>query len=242
MGERKLTIVEHLGELRSRIIKSAIFIIICSCLVYNYVDIIFSLLVKFTERLVFIAPQEAFITNIKIAFFGGLFLSLPFVLYQVWRFVYLGLEKEERKYILIFGIFSFILFILGAAFGYFVIVPIALKFLLGFATDFVTPMITVSKYISFVGTLTFAFGLIFQLPLIILFLTKIHIITPHLLSRRRREAVVFIFIIAAILTSPDVITQILMALPLILLYELGIVFSRFASPSVSKIKRQDMEG
>lgn len=226
MNEEKLTLVEHLEELRSRILKSVIVIIVTSCVIYSFVDKIYESLVKPVGRLVFIAPEEAFITNIKIAFWGGLFLSSPFTLYQIWRFISQGLKPNERKAALIFGPLSFIFFILGLFFGYFVIVPIGIKFLLGFATDFVTPMITINSYISFVGTLTLAFGVVFQLPLIILFLTKIGIVTPMFLSNKRRHAIVFIFILAAALTPPDVITQFLMAVPLLVLYEIGIFFSK----------------
>ncbi len=228
MADNKLNFIEHLSELRNRIIKSIIFIFICSVFTYNYIDVLLAILVKPVGKLVFIAPREAFIANIKIAFFAGLFLSSPFVLYQVWRFISVALKRNEKKYALIFGLLSFVLFILGCIFGYFIIVPIGINFLLGFSSDFVTPMITISRYVSFVGTLTFAFSLVFQLPLIILFLTKIGIVTPKFLSARRKEMLVFIFILAAVLTPPDVITQVLMALPLIVLYELGIVFSKIA--------------
>lgn len=224
--DRRLTLVEHLEELKIRVIKSIIFIIICSFFVYNYVNSILPVLTRPVGKLVFIAPQEAFITHIKIAFFGGLFLSSPFLLYQVWRFVSEGLKPNERKYALIFGPLSFLFFILGAAFGYLVIIPVGIKFLLSFGTDFITPMLTISRYISFIGTLTFTFGVVFELPLISLFLTKIGIVTPQFLSSRRKQAIVFIFILAAIFTPPDVITQCLMALPLLILYEIGIIFSK----------------
>lgn len=227
MGDKKLTLAEHLEELRTRIIKSVISIIVATCLAYYFVEKIISNLVKPVGNLVFIAPQEAFISNIKIAFLGGLFLSSPIVVYQTWRFISVALQTNEKKYAYIFGPLSFIFFVLGAIFGYIIIVPIGIKFLLGFATDFVSPMITISKYISFVGTLTLAFGVIFQLPLISLFLTKIGIVTPYFLSSKRKHAIVLIFLLAAILTPPDVITQCLMAAPLLVLYELGIIFSKF---------------
>jgi len=226
--DKKLTLIEHLDELRGRIIKSVIFIIICSCLLYNFINVFLPILMKPVGKLVFIAPTEAFIVNIKIAFLGGVFLSSPFVIYQIWQFVSAGLKETERKYILIFGPMSFILFILGSSFGYFVIIPIGIKFLLGFATDFITPMITVSRYLSFVGTLTFAFSMVFQLPLILLFLTKIGMVTPMFLSSKRKHAIVLMFILGAVLTPPDVITQCLMAGPLLILYEIGIIFSKFA--------------
>ena len=225
---KKLTLIEHLEELRARIIKSVIFIIICSFVLYHYVDVLISILIKPVGKLAFIAPQEAFIANIKIAFLGGLFLSSPLVLYQIWKFISVGLKPKERKYILIFGPLSFLFFIAGSIFGYFVIIPIGMNFLLGFATELISPVISISKYISFVGTLTFAFSVIFELPLVLLFLTKIGLVTPTFLGKRRREAFVLVFIIAAVFTPPDVITQCLMALPLILLYELGIIFSKVA--------------
>lgn len=225
--DKKLTLIEHLDELRGRIIKSVIFIIICSCLLYNFINVFLPILMKPVGKLVFIAPTEALIVNMKIAFLGGVFLSSPFVIYQIWQFVSAGLKETEKKYILIFGPMSFILFILGSSFGYFVIIPIGMKFLLGFATDFVAPMISISRYISFVGTLTFAFSMIFQLPLILLFLTKIGIVTPAL-TGKRKHAIVLMFILGAVLTPPDIITQCLMAGPLLVLYEIGIIFSKFA--------------
>lgn len=226
--DKPLVLAGHLDELRSRILKSAVSIIITSCATYAFVDKIYSNLVKPVGKLVFIAPQEAFITRIKIAFLGGLFLSLPIILYQAWRFISVGLKPSERKYTLLFGPLSFLFFVVGAIFGYFVIVPIGIKFLLGFATREVVPMISVERYVSFVGLLTFIFGIIFELPLAILFLTKVGLVTPSFLSKKRRYAVIFIFIAAAIFTPPDVITQCLMAIPLLALYEIGILFSKLA--------------
>ena len=226
MEDKKLSLVEHLEELKSRVIKSIVFIIISAVLIYNYIDILIPILIKPVGRLVFISPQEAFIVNIKIAFLGGLFLSSPVILYQLWRFISRALKRNEKKYALIFGLLSFVFFISGCVFGYFIIIPIGMNFLLGFSSEFVRPMISISKYVSFAATLIFAFSLVFQLPLIILFLTQIGVVTPKFLSKRRKEVLVFIFILAAVFTPPDVITQILMALPLIILYELGVIFSK----------------
>ncbi len=132
MADKRVTLFEHLEELRSRIIKSIIFIIIASCIAYNFIKVIIPHVVKPAGRLVFIAPQEAFITNIKIALFGGLFLSSPFILYQIWQFISAGLHKNEIKYTLLFGPLSLVFFLLGVSFGYFIIVPIGIKFLLSF--------------------------------------------------------------------------------------------------------------
>lgn len=226
--DEKLTLVEHLEELRTRLIKSVVVIIIATFGAYAFVNSILLALVKPVGKLVFIAPQEAFIANIKIAFFGGLFLSSPVILYQVWRFISAGLSKKENRYILLFGPLSFIFFVLGTTFSFFIIVPIGIKFLLGFATDFLTPTISISNYISFVGTLTFTFGLVFELPIASLFLTKLGIITPQFLSGKRKQAIVIVFVAAALLTPPDAITQCLMAIPLLVLYEIGVIFSKLA--------------
>lgn len=226
--DKELGLAQHLEELRSRLIKSIAVIVVCFIGVYNFVDHIMVALIKPVGELVFIAPTEAFVTRMMIALLVGIFVSSPFLIFQVWRFVSVGLKKKESKYITIFGPFSFIFFILGALFAYFLVIPLGMKFLLSFATDSITPMISMNKYVSFVGTLTLSFGLIFQLPIAILFLTKIGLVTPRFLSTRRRNAIVLIFIGAAVLTPPDVVTQCLMAIPLLILYEIGIIFSKFA--------------
>ncbi|MBU3912356.1 MAG: twin-arginine translocase subunit TatC [Candidatus Omnitrophica bacterium] len=228
MSETNLTFTEHLEELRQRIIRSLVFVIIASILTYAFTDKILIFLSKPAGRLVFIAPAEAFITRIKLALFGGLYLSLPLILYEVWGFVSSGLERTERKYALLFSVFSFILFTAGTLLGYFVIVPIGLNFLLSFSSEYLQPMISVGRYTSFVMSLSFAFGLVFQLPLAILFLTKTGIVTPEFLSRNRKYTIVIIFIAAAVFTPPDVITQCLMAIPLLALYEISIFLSRIA--------------
>ncbi len=218
----------HLEELRGGLIKLFLFLVITACLSYPLVDTILLHLTKPVGRLVFIAPHEAFISKIKIALFAGFIFSSPYVLYQIWHFIESGLSKKERKYVIVFGPFSFLLFAAGAAFGYFIIVPIGIKFLLSFATDLMTPMITIGRYISFLAMLTLAFGALFQLPLAALFLTKLGIVTPRFLILKRREAIVIIFITAAVLTPPDIVTQCLMAVPLLVLYEIGIILSKLA--------------
>jgi sec-independent protein translocase protein TatC len=228
MLETKLTFTQHLEELRQRIIWSIVSVVICSVLIYAFTDKILVFFSRHAGRLVFIAPAEAFITSIKIAIFGGLYISSPFVLYQAWQFVSSGLGIKEKRGVLLAGFFSFVLFVLGSFLGYFIIVPIGLKFLMTFGTEYLTPMISVGKYISFVTSLSFAFGIVFQLPLIVLFLTRMGIVTPAFLSSSRKYAVVIIFIAAAIFTPPDVVTQCLMAIPLLVLYEISILLSRLS--------------
>ncbi len=228
MPAQELTLIEHLTELRSRIIKSLVFVIAASCLLYSFVDAILSSLIKPVGRLVFIAPHEAFISRIKIAFFAGLFMSSPFILYQTWRFVSSGLESKERKYIGIFGPLSLVFFFAGAAFGYFVIVPIGMNFLLGFSTETLVPMIGVSKYISFVGALTLSFGAVFELPLILLILGRVGLVGYQWLARNRKYALLINSVLSALLTpTPDAYTMLLMMVPIQILYEVSIWLVKF---------------
>ncbi|MFH1478293.1 MAG: twin-arginine translocase subunit TatC [Candidatus Omnitrophota bacterium] len=226
MNTKRLTFVEHLEELRTRMIKCLIFLAIASFSVYFFREHILDLAVRPVGTLVFISPQEAFIANLKIAFFGGLFLSSPFFIYQIWLFILYGMDNVLRRHIVLLGFVSFVLFLVGSFFGYFLIVPIGLRFLLSFATDHIVPMISVGKYISFVGLLTLVFGVVFELPLAILFLVKLRIVTPKFLIEKRRYAIVIIFIVSAIFTPPDVVTQCLLAIPLLVLYELSILLSK----------------
>ena len=229
MPDKRLTFIEHLEELRAGIMKSVVFIIAVSIVVYTFTDSIFAYLVRpLGGTLVFIAPQEAFITKIKIALLGGIYFSSPFVLYHIWDFISQGLGKGERRYASLMTLLSFLFFITGSSFGYFIIVPIAITFLLSFGSGYIVPLISVGSYVSFVGVLTLTFGLIFQLPIAILLLSKMGVVTPQFLSKNRKYAILIIFIAAAIFTPPDVITQCLMAIPLILLYELSIILSRIS--------------
>ncbi len=235
--DKKVTIEQHLDELRGCILKSLVCFVLCAIVVSARVQSIISFFAKPVGTLVFITPQEAFVANVKMALFIGLIISTPFILYQAWKFISSGLLPVEKRYAYIFGPISLILFVLGISFGYFVIVPISMNFLLGFSTDVISPMITIDKYISFIFTLSFSFALFFQLPVVLIFLTKIGVITPNQLGKRRREAIVLIFIIAAIVTPPDMVTQILMAVPLVLLYEIGIIFSKAAYKKKKTIKQ-----
>ncbi|MFC1590699.1 twin-arginine translocase subunit TatC [Candidatus Omnitrophota bacterium] len=223
---KKLSLVEHLEELRGRAIKCLLFVLAASILAYSRSGAILELLTVPVGRLVFIAPQEAFIAHIYVSFFFGIVISSPFLLFQVWRFVAGGLSERERKWLILFAPMSFIFLVVGSAFGYFIIIPIGLKFLLGFATDLLTPMISVSRYIAFVGGMILVFGAAFELPIAVLFLTKIGMVSPAFLCAKRKYIVVLIFIAGAFLTPPDVVTQLLLALPLLGLFEISILLSR----------------
>ena len=176
--------------------------------------------------IVFISPVEAFIAHVSLTIYLSLFISSPYILYQIWAFVSIALTEREKRFISLYFPVSSVLFCAGALFGYTVIVPMGLRFLIGFAADSMTPMLTVSRYISFVGMLTIAFGVIFQVPLVMVCLTGTGIAEPDLFTSKRKTVIVLIFIAAALLTPPDVVTQLLMAVPLLLLYETGVICSR----------------
>jgi len=219
---KSLSFYDHLDELRERLIKSLLVIVFFSCLAFQIKDQILSFIIKPIGSLVFISPADAFVVYVTLSLFVGLLASFPVLLYQGWRFIAGALREEERRFVYSFGPFSLLLFVFGTLFAYYLVIPISLNFLLSFSNESLMPMISVKSYISFVATLILAFGIIFEFPLVILFLAKIGIATPAFLIQKRKYAVVLIFIVSALVTPPDLITQWLMALPLILLYELSI--------------------
>lgn len=231
MEDKELSFVGHLSELRRVIIISIIGIAIGTIISFYFSKQILGILMKPVGNLVFIAPQEAFVTYLKVSFVAGILLALPIIMYQIWGFVSVALKAREKKYAFYYAPFSLLLFFSGVVFVYFVILPVGIKFLLGFATDMLKPMISVSKYISFAGMLFIAFGIVFELPLVIMFLTKIHIVTPQWLTNKRKSNILIIFIVSALLTPPDIVTQLLMAGPLIFLYEVSIILSKIVYKS-----------
>ena len=228
---KDLSFFGHMDELRNRLIKSAVAVVISAGIVSIYIDEILEFIIKPVGKLVFTSPTDAFVAQIILIFLGGFLLALPVVLYQAWCFLATGLKEQERTYIAIFAPFSILLFIVGALFAYTVAIPISFQFLLGFSSEYIVPMITIKSYISFVGTMILAFGVIFELPIVLIFLTKIGIATPAFLEQKRKHAIVLIFIMSALITPPDIITQVILSVPLIVLYEIGIICSKMVSLS-----------
>lgn len=226
LEDREMTLIEHLTELRARLIRSFLAIGLGFVITYSFSLKIFDILKKPVGNLVFLSPTEAFFTRLKVSFFAGFLLVLPYILWEVWGFVAIALKRHERKYALLFVISSFVFFLLGGAFGFFVILPLGLRFLLGYGLPGINPMISVGKYVSFVIGVILVFGTVFEMPLFFLFLAKLGIITPQFMTKNRPYIVLIIFILAALLTPPDVVTQVLLALPMLILYELSIVIVR----------------
>ena len=225
---KNIPLIKHIEEFRKRIIYSTAAIILASAISYFYKEKILLFFVRYIEKAVFLTPHEAFISYLKLSLFCGVLLASPFVIYQIWAFTWSALRSIEKKHAAIYGIFSFFLFSAGAAFGYILDLPIAIDYLLGFASDQLLPMISIDRYISFCGILILLFGILFELPLIIFFITNLGIITPQQLSSKRRHIIVTIFVIAAILSPPDIFTQFLIAIPLYLLFEFSILLAGIA--------------
>ncbi|WP_241421498.1 twin-arginine translocase subunit TatC [Candidatus Contubernalis alkaliaceticus] len=232
MGRKKkkepvMNLTGHLDELRKRIIISVIAIVIGSIVTFMYVDLIRETIIRPAEgNLVFIGVAEAFMTNIKIAIIAGVLLAFPVILYQVWSFVLPGLDPREKKFVFVFVTASLLLFTGGVSFAFFVIIPISIKFFLGFETEGISAMISFGNYISYIAGVVFAFGMVFQMPIAVFILSKLGLISSEFLKKYRTHALVVIFILAAIITPPDVISQILMAIPMLLLYEISILVAK----------------
>lgn len=176
----------------------------------------------------FIGPAEVFMVKLKVSFFAGAVLAAPIIFYQVWAFVSAGLKDKERRAVRIFMPASLMLFSCGFLIAYFMMLPVILYFLVIVSGKGLVPSLILSKYTSMVVMCCLSFGLVFQMPIIILFLTRIGLVSPKSLTAKRKYAILVMFILSAILTPPDVVTQIMMALPMIVLYEASIILSRFA--------------
>ncbi len=237
LEDREMTLIEHLTELRARLIRAFLAIGIGFIITYSFSLKIFEILKKPVGELVFLSPTEAFFTRLKVSLFAGFLLALPYILWEVWGFIAIALKRHERKYTVIFIISALAFFILGGSFGFFIILPLGLKFLLGYGLPGVNPMISVGKYVSFVIGVILVFGTVFEMPLFFLFLAKLGVVTPKFMSKNRPYIVLIIFILAALLTPPDVVTQVLLALPMLLLYEISLVLVKI----VVRKKEKDKE-
>ena len=232
--EKKMGLLDHLEELRKRILYSIVAVIVCAIIGYVVSEYVIAFITQPVENLVFLAPTEAFVTKLKVSLICGLFMALPVIFYHFWRFVKPALYLHERKYLMLAVFFSTFFFFSGVVFAFIIVIPVGLRFLLSFETDKLQATLSISNYITFITKILLAFGIIFQLPVVSFFLTKMRILKPQFLRKSRRVAIVLIFIAAALLTPPDIFTQLLMAGPLIILFEISIWVSVFASRSNRK--------
>ena len=220
-----MSFVDHLEELRWRLFKAILSVVIMALIAFYFSDELFKLLIipLGDVKLHVTEVTGSFYAYLKVSFFAGIFGALPVVFYQLWMFISPGLYKQEKKVVIPLVTISSLLFLIGAAFCYFVVLPLALKFLIGFSGDILNPIITVGSYISFTGLLLIAFGFAFELPIVAYFLGRVGLISSSFLAKGRRYAIVAILILGAVITPPDIFTQVLLAIPIYLLYEISII-------------------
>ena len=245
----------HFVELRTRLIKSIVFIFAAFIISYIFAEQIYNFLVEpyanavrddqISRRLIFTALHETFITYLKVAFFSAIFIGSPVLLIQIYKFIAPGLYQNEKKALLPYLISTPILFLFGGMLVYYLVMPLAIKFFLSFETMGTSSSLPiqleakVNEYLSLIMRLIFAFGISFQLPILLNLLARIGVVNSEYLKKSRRYIIVIIFTVAAILTPPDPITQVGLAIPLLLLYELSIITVRFTEKKTNKDNLKD---
>ena len=234
-SENRSPLLSRLGEIRKRLVRAAIAVGIGFAVAYGFSEKLFGILaypLKVNmapgDRLVYTGLPEMFFVYIKTAMVAGLLLSAPYVFYQIYLLVAPGFYQKQKKSVILFVLCSTVLFVGGSLFGYFVVFPYGFKFFLAFSNDSLRALPSVKQYFSLAVKLLLAFGFVFELPVAAFFLSRMGVLTAEFLKEKRRYAILLIFIIAAVLTPPDVISQFLMAIPLVVLYEFSILIAKIA--------------
>ncbi len=228
----KVSISSHLIELKNRFIKVALVLAIFFGVCFYFKEFLLLWLEdplppKYKGNLIFISPTEPFFAHMKVSFMGALFISMPYILYHVWFFISPGLKVKEKKITMMFVFFGTFFFLFGGVFCYFLVLPLGLKFLIGYGVEYYHMQITIQLYFSFVVKLILAFAFAFQTPLIMVLLTKFGVVNTVKMRLYRKWAFLGAFALSAVLTPPDIITQVLLGIPLYLLYEFGVLVSAF---------------
>lgn len=242
----RMSIVEHLGELRKRIMISTIAIVLGVAFAFIKYDLVFKLimapLVHATgkpSRLLTLSPTEPFMTVLKVSIYFGLLLALPILLWQMWAFIMPALYEGEKKRVLPYVLFTTVLFAVGVLFGYYVVLPIGLKFLVGYGGDLFDQQLRAGEYVSFVTLFLLAFGLVFEMPAVMVLVASAGVVSHRRMRSSRKYALIAIAAAAMVLTpSQDPVSMLLMMGPLILLYELGIILARIVDRRRAKRERK----
>lgn len=234
-SDEKSPLLSRLGEIRKRLVRAAIAVGIGFAVSYGFSEKLFELLayplkanMPPGDRLIYTSLPEMFFVYVKTALVAGLLLAAPYVFYQIYLLVAPGFYQKEKGKIALFVLCSTVLFVGGSLFGYFVVFPYGFKFFLAFSNEYLRALPSVRQYFSLAVKLLFAFGFVFELPVAAFFLSRMGVVTADFLKEKRRYAILLIFIIAAFLTPPDVISQFMMALPLMALYEISILIAKVA--------------
>jgi len=240
-------LTEHLAELRTRLIRIVLAVIIGTVVAFTKASYLFEILkmpllkVNPNLKLYFLSPTEPFFTAFKISFLAGFILVSPFVFYQVWKFIEPALYEHEKKLVFPFVIFTTLFFIIGCLFSFYLVLPVAIGFFINFGNIQLgaEAIFSVKEYISFVLRMILAFGLTFELPVVLSLLARLGLVTPEFLVKSRPYFIVLSFIIAAIITpTPDAISQLMLAVPLILFYEVSIFMAKYLYPKSMKYKEE----
>jgi sec-independent protein translocase protein TatC len=249
--EEKSPFTEHLGELRDRLVRSFIAVAIGFVAAYFFKEKLFEILIAplvtamgegGNAKMIFTGLPEAFFTYLKVALLTGIILATPVLFYEFWMFVSPGLYRSEKKYFLPIVFLSVFFFLIGSSFGYFIVFPYGFKFFLGFATENIHAMPSMKEYLSFSSKMLLAFGFVFELPLVLTFMARMGLVTVPFLKKNRKYALLLFFVGAALITPPDVVTQVMMALPLMLLYEISIIGAKlFGKKKAEEMDDEDQE-
>ena len=236
----------HIADLRKRLTISTITVVIMFFACFSFYEPILEWMMAPVKHalpvgtsMIAVEIQETFFTAMKVAFFAGFIISLPVIFWQLWLFLAPGLYDHEKKLVVPFVFFATLMFLLGASFAYYIVVPIGFDFLIAFGNSVVSVLPSIGKYVGFFTKLMIGFGIAFELPVITFFLAKIGIVNDQMLKDFFRYAVVLIFIISAILTPPDVISQVLMAAPLLILYGVSIYIAKVFNPAQKEEEEEE---
>ncbi|TVR90362.1 MAG: twin-arginine translocase subunit TatC [Spirochaetaceae bacterium] len=227
MGDVQLSFVEHLEELRRRLFISALVVVVASIGSYFFIDFIIALIEAPARGLdfIYISPPELFVAYMRIAVICGLAISSPVVLYQFWKFVKPALNKREQRYLLFALYMGVVFFAIGVSFAYIMVLPLALEFFVRIAAPGIEPLFSFAYYLGFVTSVLLAFGVVYQLPLFVVLLGSLGLVSPAFLRKHRKLVLLGIVVLSAFLTPPDVVSQVMLSGPIMLLYELSILLT-----------------